>query len=150
MKYLMSVLFAVASVAFADDGFKAELVEVKIYKGDVEKPVNGSKTACEVGLIVVQEIYKLSNTTLDDIVMAHWTTAAPSYGGLSIHQQKWKIKDSDYLELSYCQQKGMKADIETRFMNSAGKTSNIVKFSVDTDSLTLHEPSEFTPLVKIQ
>jgi hypothetical protein len=140
-----ALLFGSVFGANAEDGFQANLVEVKIYKGD-----DGKTISCNSDRILVQEIYEVSNTTLNDLIMAHWTTAAPSQGGLSIHRVKYKFRDSNHVSLDYCQQKGMKADVQTRFMNHAGQSSNIVSFSIDTHSLKQHEANKYIPQIPIQ
>ncbi len=142
MKKLIGValLVAIMSITNANDDFQADLVGIKIYKGD-----DGKNISCSSKGVLVQEIYKVSNTDLKNIVMAHWS----SNGGLSLYHRKWKIRGTNNLEFGYCTTKGFKADFQTKFMNFDGKTSNTVNFSIDVDSLPLLEAKEFPSLVNI-
>ncbi len=141
-KLLSSVAVLMFScLAFGADNLTANLVEIKTYKDD-----DGKNIRCKSNRILVQEIYELTNTSLNGIVIAHATRG----GILSLHQRNWMIKGTNHLEFGYCAYQGYKADIQVRFINQKGDTSNFLKYTVDTESLTPLEANKFPVLVPVK
>ncbi len=141
-KLLSSVAVLMFScLAFGADNLTANLVEIKTYKGD-----DGKHNSCKSNTVLVQEIYELTNTSLDGIVIAHATKG----GNLYLYQRNWRIKGTNHLEHGYCADPGYKDDVLVRFINAKGDTSNLLKYTVDTGSLTPLEANKFPVLVPVK
>jgi hypothetical protein len=136
-----SLLFLFTPSLYASNNLAASLVEVKTYKGD-----DGKHIQCSSKSILVQEIFEIPNVSLKGIVMAH----AAKKGSLHLYQRNWKIKGTNHIEYGFCASPGYKEDLQVRFINTKGESSNLLSFTIDTNKIKPLEASAFPALVSIE
>ena len=133
--------FGLVSSVMAENGFQASLVDTKIYKGD-----DGETNSCNSNKILVQEIYKFTNSDINGIIAAYWSNSS----GLEMFRIDLKLINTNYLGFAYCKDRNYKSNVQVKFMNSSGKTSNTVSFSINLNQLKLHNATEYHPMQKIE
>lgn len=138
-KYEKKDATEINKIVSAKKNIQAELISIKTFDDDTEQKCNTK------GSIHLRETYKVSNTDIKGITITH-----NSNTGLYTYKKEYKVQGTaNHLVFEYCVQKKYESDVQTKFMNLLGESSNTVKFHINTKTIKIQDPATRLPLVKI-